>query len=76
MRANLPDSREDLNDFEVELTYQIPAKPKLYEKRRETLERNFGGITNQTFRMPSRVQDVVDTSSPLSHYFLCEDEKY
>ena len=39
MRANFPDSREDLDDFEARLTYQTPAVSESHEKLRETFRK-------------------------------------
>ena len=43
MRANLSDPREDLDDFEVGLTYKTPAELESLEKRRETLKKPLEG---------------------------------
>ena len=43
MRANLPDPREDLDDFEVGLIYQTPVKPESHEKQREILRESLKG---------------------------------
>ena len=32
MKTNLHDPREDLDDFEVGLTYKTPVEPDLFEK--------------------------------------------
>ena len=67
VRANLPNSKEDLDDSEVGLTYQTPAELESYEKQREILEEIFREITNQTLITLPRVQDIIGTNSPLAH---------
>ena len=43
VRANLSESREDLDDSEVGLTYKTPVEYESFEKWRETLRKSLEG---------------------------------
>ena len=43
VRANLLDLREDLDDFEMGLSYKTPTELESLEKRRKTLKKSSEG---------------------------------